>query len=186
MRLRTIALPTVLAVAASAAGWFAELQAIPYVAQSAIWNRWVATGYTGWNQLRPATLRKASRNRVPMANADSLQTGVMIDVGNGPVVFTATPPSLAEYWSISVFGHNTDTLFVVNDQAIPKDRPYRLIVKSAQQSTSGIAADAIVTLPSRRGQLLVRTIMRDPADAAHTTALARELERMSVQTAAKP
>ena len=85
-----------------------------------------------------------------------------------------------------MFGHNIDTLFVVNDQAIPKNRPYRLIVQSAQQSTSAIAADAIVTLPSRRGQLLVRTIMRDPADAAHTNALARELKGMSVQTVAKP
>jgi hypothetical protein len=66
MQLRTIAVPTALAVVTSAASW--------------------------------------------MANAYSLQTGVMIDVGNSPVVFTATPPLLAEYWSSRCLG-TTSTLF---------------------------------------------------------------------------
>lgn len=157
-----------------AAGWVIALDRIPYLMTDALFAKMEAAG-ARTNVLGKPVMRYAKGNIVPMANADILVRSAMIDLSGGPLRFTATPPrALVDYWSVSVFAHNTDTLFVLNDTQVPDGEQVVLQLRLASQPAPGAGVIDVV-LPSPRGFLLVRPSMPDREDPVAVAALAEAL-----------
>lgn len=167
----------VLAAAAGfAVGGYGMLGALPYLVTDRLFARMESAG-AKVNVLGKPVMRYAKGNIVPMANADTLVRSAMLDLSHGPLRFTATPPGrLADYWSVSVFGHNTDTLFVINDTQVPEGAAVTLHLRLADQPAPDEPGVHDVVLPSARGFLLVRPTMPNREDAAAVAALAKALE----------
>lgn len=90
---------------------------------------------------------------VARANPDSIVTSMSYDVSNGPVELRGlTWPA---YWSLSVYQHNTDNIFVVNDRQLEGDAFHVVVVKSGQ-TVSAPESATVVTSPSNSGIVLVR------------------------------
>jgi len=156
------------------AGWHVAIDRIPYLATDALFAGMKKAG-ARTNVLGKPVIRTAKGNLVPMANADTLVRSAMIDVSEGPLLFTGTPPGkLAEYWSVSVYAHNTDTLFVLNDQQVPPGRPVRIQLRIAGQKPPAAGIHDVV-LPSPKAFLLVRPTMANREDKPAVAALAAAL-----------
>ncbi len=165
-----IAARLALLAGSAVAGWVIMLDRIPVLATDMLFEAMTAAG-ARTNRLGPAVVRSARANKVPMANADILARSAMLDLSAGPLRFTGTPPGdKAAYWSVSVFAHNTDTLFVLNDRQVPPGRPVVVQLRLAHQPQPEAGVWDVV-LPSPRGFLLVRPTMKDREDAAGVAAL---------------
>lgn len=168
-RTRIVALLALL-VSGAVAGWVIMLDRIPILATDMLFDAMTAAG-ARVNRLGPAVVRSARANKVPMANADILARSAMLDLTAGPLRFSGTPPGdKAAYWSVSVFAHNTDTLFVLNDRQVPPGQPVQVQLRLAHQPRPPAGVWDVV-LPSPRGFLLVRPTMRNREDAAGVAAL---------------
>lgn len=170
MRLKLIALAAVVALAAGAAGWTAALYMIPTLATDIMWRQFQKSG-AQYNRLSPAIVRTAKTARVVADNPDTLTRSSIVNLENGPVLFEADVPAGGDYWSVSLFAHNTDTYFVANDRDAGPG-PYRLLIKRADQATpAGLKVDAVAVSPSTKSFLIIRAIMRDRNDKAGAEAL---------------
>lgn len=170
----------------AAAGWLLAIERIPYLMTDTLFERMEASGARP-NVLGKAVMRYAKGNIVPMANADILARSAILDLSNGPLEFTATPPrGLVDYWSVSVFAHNTDTLFVLNDTQVPEGEGVTVRLRLAGQPAAGPDVHDVV-LPSARGFLLVRPTMPDRENPEAVAALADALaEHRLARVAAQP
>lgn len=101
----------------------------------------------------------ASSRRVVMPSPDMLYSVCVFDVSKGPVRVTAQP-GLKTYWSIALYGANSDNFFVVNDQEAG-EAPVDLWLVSkgpnAADPTVPTGAKVVVT-PSETGFLLMRVL----------------------------
>jgi hypothetical protein len=175
MRLKSLLLAAAVAGLAGLAGWALANQAIPVVATDTLFARFQKAG-AKVNRLSPPPVRNARRNLVPMDNADTLTRSVIIDLKDGPLLFEADVPAGAEYWSVSLFAHNTDTFFVASDRTTGPG-PYRLIIRARDQAQPGVPADATAVSPSRKAFLIIRAVMPDRNDAIGVEALRQTLLR---------
>jgi uncharacterized membrane protein len=84
------------------------------------------------------------------------------DVSKGPVRVQAHP-HLSSYWSIALYGDNSDNFFVINDRQVGS-KPVDLWLVSAggNQAASTVPSGAqVVVTPSRQGFLLMRVLASD-------------------------
>lgn len=163
-----------LGTAGFVAGWHIAIDRIPYLATDRLFAGMEKAG-ARTNVLGKPVVRKASGNLVPMANADMLVRSAMLDLSDGPLRFMGTPPGkLAEYWSVSVFAHNTDTLFVLNDSHVPPGKPVVVQIRLGHHPAPEPGVHDVI-LPSARGFLLVRPTMANREDATTVAALAAAL-----------
>jgi hypothetical protein len=177
--MRLILISVVAGVAGLGAGWFGMSYAIPYVVTDHMFSTFRERGAKE-NRLSPPNIRTAKTARVVRDNADTITRSSIIDLADGPLIFEAEVPTSAEYWSVSLFAHNTDTFFVANDQDIGKPT-YRLAIRTAGQSVPAGVADAEAVSPTRFAFLIIRATMRDRNDAASVEALRAETGRSSLR-----
>ena len=181
MRLRlALALPVVLALGL-AGGWIAGNIATPYMATDAMFAQFKGNGAKE-NRLSKAPLRTANTARVVADNADTLTRSSILDLGAGPLLFEADVQTTSEYWSVSLFAHNTDTFYVGNDQTIKTREPgrFKLAIRTADQRVPDGVADAVAVSPSRIGFLIIRATMSDRTDAEAVERLREEVLRSSL------
>jgi len=182
MRLKLIAIFAGVVAVAASAGWFAALYAIPYKATDVMWESFQKSG-ARINQLSPARVRTAKTAKVVADNPDTLTRSSIIDLSDGPVLFEADVPARDDYWSISLFAHNTDTYFVANDRSTGPG-PYRLLIKTKDQPTpAGLAVDDVAVSPSTRSFLIIRAIMPDRDDKPGVEVLRAEIMKASLTPA---
>jgi uncharacterized membrane protein len=84
------------------------------------------------------------------------------DTTNGPVRITANP-ALQSYWSIALYGANSDNFFVVNDRTA-QGQPVNLwlVSEGANAHAQPVPDGArVVVSPSRKGFLLMRVLTGD-------------------------
>lgn len=151
-------------------GWFAAVHAIPTIATDLLWRQFLA-GSSRINVLNRPRLRSAKRNLVVMDNADTVTRSVIYDLSRGPLLFEAEVPGDMEYWSVAVYAHNTDTLFVANDQDTGAG-PFRLVISRSGENAQ-IGTDRVVVSPTERGFLILRGVVRDrtnPTEVEQTIA----------------
>lgn len=108
----------------------------------------------------------ASSRRVVMPSPDMLYSVCVFDVSKGPVRVTARP-GLKTYWSIALYGANSDNFFVVNDRKAD-GRPVDVwLVSEAGTPGDGTrpasmpAGAQVVVSPSKTGFLLMRVLTGD-------------------------
>ena len=179
MRLGRIAILAGVIALSAGAGWTTALYVIPTRATDIMWNQFRSSGAVH-NRLSKPLVRTAKTARVVADNPDTMTRSSIVDLSKGPVLFVAEVPAAAEYWSVSLFAHNTDTYFVANDQRTGPG-PYRLLIRRQDQAIpSGVQADEVAVSPSDLSFLIVRATMRDRNDKAGVEALRAVIQRESL------
>lgn len=119
-----------------------------------------------------------TQRRIVMPSPDLLYATCAFDVGERPLSVRVDPRGAGHqgYWSIALYASNSDNFHVLNDRQAG-DAPVHLVLRSAASPGPAASADAAsVTSPSRRGLLLMRLLVGDPArDLAAAEAARRTL-----------
>ena len=126
-------------------------------------------GFSGrWNVLGYRGLPMAGR-RALTSNPDMATAFGVYDATESPVRIACVLPDGDNYWSISLYGWNTDNFYVVNDRTAPAKEFDLIIVSSRCQyggSQDGASQhEAVVLSPSKKGVVMVRMVVRDRDNA---------------------
>lgn len=181
--MRSVWAPLLTAVALAGAAHAAVLFAAPYVATDLVINRIDRARGLVPNRLAVAPPVAPPRDAVPMGNPDTLVASSWLDLREGPLVFHAPLPRNAEYWSISIFAHDSDADFVLSDRDLGGAPEARVVIygPSHQDVLAPPEGAAVARVSTQRAFLLVRAIMPDRNDAAQVQALTAELEQARLE-----
>jgi uncharacterized membrane protein len=109
-----------------------------------------------------------TQRRIVMPSPDLLYATCALDLSKGPVRITAEVAH-PRYWSVALYGANSDNFFVVNDRATATRRlDLRVVPPGGDQGMTAAAGGAtVVEAPTRKVLLLMRLLVTDdPADLA--------------------
>jgi uncharacterized membrane protein len=130
----------------------ASVFAAPYVLMDAAMNRISRDGQLVNQWSHPPRTTEKSRN-VVRPSPDLAYSACVYDLSNGPVHITSS--AWDDYMSVSMFAHNSDNFFVINDRQAPGGVDLMLIEQGQPHPTG---AALVVESPSRRGIVLQRRI----------------------------
>jgi uncharacterized membrane protein len=118
----------------------------------------------GYNTVTLPPLPTDKSRGVVKPSPDLLYAVCVFDVSAGPVRITAKPPE--GYWSLALYGRNSDNFFTLNDREIQGDQ-VELILVSARD-TADIAARhpsaILVRPPGNTGLMLARSLVPGPGN----------------------
>jgi len=118
----------------------------------------------------------AAQRRIVMPSPDLLYAVCRFDLSQAPLRIRADP-KLPGYWSVALYGANSDNFFVVNDRQLA-GRPLDLVVTSAGPVPAVLPPGARrVVAPSARGLVLMRVLVADYAAEQATVEPARRTLR---------
>ena len=109
-----------------------------------------------------------TQRRIVMPSPDLLYATCTLDLSKGPMRVTAEVAH-PRYWSVAIYGANSDNFFVVNERSAAAQRLDLWVVppgadRSAMNAERG---STVVDAPSRKVLLLTRLLLTDdPADLA--------------------
>lgn len=101
----------------------------------------------------------ASSRQIVMPSPDMLYAVCVFDVSLGPVRVQAQP-ALTTYWSIALYGANSDNFFVVNDREVGDGTvDLWLVSQGSNPSAPAVPPGAtVVVVPSETGLVLMRVL----------------------------
>jgi|GEM_PF-1144588 len=140
----------------AAASWYTAtavvVYAVPRQVMDTIENR-IMVRAGGWNQCRHNREYGPQFGTVARANPDSIVTSMAYDVRTGPVRISGiTWPA---YWSLSLYQHNSDNYFTLNDQQLEAPQ-FDIAIVQAGYEGGPIEGARIVESPSDTGIMLIR------------------------------
>ncbi len=119
-----------------------------------------------------------TQRRIVMPSPDLLYATCALDLGAGPQRITAQVAH-PRYWSVALYGGNSDNFFVVNDRKTTEPGQLDLWVVAPGTDRAALAAPAgstVVEAPSAKTLLLMRLLVTDdPADLASAQVARRSL-----------
>ena len=118
----------------------------------------------GTNRVITPPLPTDKSRQVVKPSPDLLYATCIYDVSGGPVRVSIAPP--ATYWSLSLFGRNTDNFFKINAADITNGKA-ELILGGAKDATDAkrrFPAVTFVQTPQATGVLLARILVLDPSN----------------------
>lgn len=121
-----------------------------------------APGSTAQVYFPPMT--DATQRRIVMPSPDLLYATCVFDVSARPLRVRADP-RLPGYWSVALYGANSDNFFVVNDRHLA-GKPLDLVLVGAGGAPAATQlpdAARVVSAPSNRGLVLMRVLVADYA-----------------------
>ena len=172
MRVSAIVAGLAIFAAGSLLGYAGAVAYIPYAATDQVFQQFRRAGRKTNTLSRPA-VRDARRNIVVRDNADTITQSAMVDLKPGPLIYRTVVPRDAVYWSVSLFAHGTDTVYIASDRTL-KPGPFSLLIRTKAQA-AGAPADATAISPSRRSFLIVRYVMPNRNDAASVAAIKAQM-----------
>ena len=112
-----------------------------------------------------------TQRRIVMPSPDLLYATCALDLSKGPMHITAEVAH-PRYWSVALYGANSDNFFVVNDRSTPArsskapDLDLRILPPGTEHATTAADGEStVVEAPSRKVLLLMRLLLTDdPAD----------------------
>ena len=110
-----------------------------------------------------------TQRRIVMPSPDLLYATCALDLSAGPQRITAQVEH-PRYWSVALYGANSDNFFVVNDRKTTEPGQLDLWVVAPGTDRAALAVPAgstVVEAPSAKSLLLMRLLVTDdPADLA--------------------
>jgi uncharacterized membrane protein len=114
-----------------------------------------------------------TQRRIVMPSPDLLYATCTLDLSKGPVRITAEV-AYPRYWSVALYGANSDNFFVVNDRSTAVRSAtgtlldLRILPSGTDRATTAADGEStMVEAPSRKVLLLMRLLLTDdPADLA--------------------
>jgi uncharacterized membrane protein len=105
----------------------------------------------------------ARARQIVMPSPDLVYSSCVYDLARGPLRMQGNLPPAGQYWSLSLYAHNTDNYFVLNDRELP-DRRFDLILYPPSAHVA--EGKSAVKSPSQTGIALIRMIQRREDDLA--------------------
>lgn len=105
----------------------------------------------------------AKARQIVMPSPDLVYSSCVYDLAKGPLRMQGNLPPAGHYWSLSLYAHNTDNYFVLNDREL-SDR--RFDVTLHPPSSRVAENQTAVKSPSVTGIALIRMIQRREDDLA--------------------
>ena len=152
------------ALVVAALAHFAAIFAVPRVLMNIAIERIGAAGANVWHMSDRVT---AASRQIVRPSPDFAYSACVFDLTQGPVVIAATPWD--DYWSLSLYGANSDNFFVIDD----REAHYGAEITLVRQGTAHPeGASMVVESPSTRGIALIRRLAPTPSryDAAKAVA----------------
>lgn len=107
----------------------------------------------------------AESRQVVRPSPDLLYSTCVFDVSRSPLKITTAAPT-DTYWSVALYGDNSDNFFVLNDSQA-NGQPATIILVGQGQTVPNLPPGVIVvSAPSTRGLVLFRTLIIDDARLA--------------------
>jgi uncharacterized membrane protein len=101
--------------------------------------------------------------QIVMPSPDLVYSSCVYDLSAGPLRMSGVLPPAGHYWSLSLYAHNTDNYFVLNDRELTNRR----FDVTMHPPGAGVAdTKTTVTSPSMTGIALIRMIERKSDDLA--------------------
>ena len=122
------------------------------------------------NQLFHASIRMAGTDKVPIDNPDIATSFGFYDVSDHPVRIHCEIPTTGNYWSLSLYGWNTDNYYVLNNKQVKGTKADLIIIRKGQEYTP-LPGEIVVTSPGKKGIVLVRIIVRDRNNSGEIAAV---------------
>ena len=117
----------------------------------------------------------AAQRRIVLPSPDLLYAVCRFDLARAPLRVRADP-KLPGYWSVALYGANSDNFFVVNDRALAGQRLDLLVVGPGAAPVNAPPGARVVVAPSARGLVLMRVLVGDyAAEQAQVEAARRTL-----------
>ncbi len=114
----------------------------------------------------------ATSRTVVRPSPDLIYTICAFDVSKTPLKVSAPVPA-DTYFSVSMFGSNTDNFLVVNDTHLEGDRVELVLMKPGSQ-VSALGGAPVMIAPSVRGVVLFRTLIASEDRFEELDAIRRE------------
>ncbi|MEQ9518783.1 MAG: DUF1254 domain-containing protein [Parvibaculum sp.] len=127
---------------------------------------------SGINLAVHATRADENSRTVVRPSPDLIYTICAFDVSEHPLKISAPVPD-DTYFSLSMFGDNTDNFFVVNDSQLTKNVVEIVLVKDDDQLTT-LGGPPMVVAPSETGVLLFRTLIQSEDRFAELDAIRKQ------------
>jgi uncharacterized membrane protein len=113
---------------------------------------------TGPNTFHHGRAPTHKARQIVMPSPDLVYSSCVYDLAAGDLVISGSLPPEGHYWSLSLYAHNTDNYFVLNDRELPA----RSFSVTLSRKRRGKAAS--IVSPTRTGIALIRMIQRRQDD----------------------
>lgn len=133
---------------------FAVIYAAPRVLMSIAIERIGERGFNAWRMSDRVT---AASRQIVRPSPDFAYSACAFDLRAGPVIITATP--WESYWSLSLYGANSDNFFVIDDREARSGAEITLVQRGRAHPEG---ASMVVESPSARGIALIRRLAPTP------------------------
>ncbi len=136
--------------------------AAPYLIMHVLMDGPLSRGMNMHNQAAFPPPVDAKVKTVVMPSPDLLYSVCAYDLSDGPVRISANP-QLTSYWSLALYGANSDNFYVVNDRKAA-GKPVDLWLLAGNAELPGKTTDpgaVVVRSPSNKGFLLMRVLTAD-------------------------
>lgn len=137
----------------------------------------VAEAAGGYNRCLHRRSPELRRRGIRRPNPDVLPTTVAFDLSQGALRLKG--PVWSDYWSLSIYQHNSDNIFVINDEALDGGT-FNIVVSLAPLELG--AGTTNVVSPTARGLVVVRRLVPGPRALP---ALHRNQDGMTCSTMAR-
>ena len=115
---------------------------------------------TGPNTFHHGRAPTHTSRQIVMPSPDLVYSSCVYDLSAGDLVIAGDLPPEGHYWSLSLYAHNTDNYFVLNDRELAT-RSFEIMLRRGGGSPAG---KRTVASPTQTGIALVRMIQRKADD----------------------
>ena len=112
---------------------------------------------TGPNTFHHGRAPSHKSRQIVMPSPDLVYSSCVYDLAKGDLVISGKLPPDGHYWSLSLYAHNTDNYFVLNDRELPA-RGFSITLGRKSRGAGSIES------PTRTGIALIRMIQRRQDD----------------------
>lgn len=137
------------------------LHRVPVKLMNAAEKRLLAIRTGGPNTFHHGRAPTHRSRQIVMPSPDLVYSSCVYDLAAGDLVITGQLPPQGHYWSLSLYAHNTDNYFVLNDRELPS-RSFAIVVGAG--GGRSVAGTTAVESPTRSGIALIRMIQRAAED----------------------
>jgi uncharacterized membrane protein len=138
------------------------LQRTPVKLMEGAEKRLLSIRTTGPNTFHHGRAPTHKSRQIVMPSPDLVYSSCVYDLSAGDLIISGDLPPQGHYWSLSLYAHNTDNYFVLNDRELAA-RSFEVVLRreGGGASPSGVRT---VASPTRTGIALIRMIQRKTED----------------------
>ena len=143
----------------------AAIIAAPRILMHVAMERFGAAGENTWRITDRVT---AASRQIVRPSPDLAYSACVYDLSAGPIHISVAP--WGDYWSLSLYGENTDNFFVIDDREAHYGAEITLVQRGRPHPEG---ASQVVESPSVRGVALIRRLAPSPDTYAAAAEVAR-------------